>query len=255
MIFYFSATENCKYVAEKIVIATNDNIFSITECVNNDKLEFDLKNDELLGFVTPTYFWGLPLIVREFIKKLKLNTSDSGSHYCYSIATYDTTTGQVGRMLNDHLKERGFALDGYFSVKTPDTWTPMYDLSDKDAVKRTLEISRVQTEKVATKVAQNLCGDFQDSKMPSLAVKLFYPTYERQRKTEKFTVLENCIGCGLCAKKCPSKAIHMQENRPIWVKDKCNLCLGCLHRCPKFSIQYGKKTQKHGQYVNPNTKI
>ena len=26
------------------------------------------------------------------------------------------------------------------------------------------------------------------------------------------------------------------------------MCLSCLHHCPKFAIQYGSRTQKHGQY-------
>ena len=29
-----------------------------------------------------------------------------------------------------------------------------------------------------------------------------------------------------------------------------NMCLACLHHCPKFAIQYGKNTKKHGQYVH-----
>ena len=33
------------------------------------------------------------------------------------------------------------------------------------------------------------------------------------------------------------------------------MCLGCLHRCPKFAIQYGRNTKKHGQYTNPNVKL
>lgn len=43
-------------------------------------------------------------------------------------------------------------------------------------------------------------------------------------------------------------AIEMQDKRPVWVKEKCTMCLGCLHRCPKFAIQYGKNTKQHGQY-------
>ena len=33
------------------------------------------------------------------------------------------------------------------------------------------------------------------------------------------------------------------------------MCLGCLHRCPKFAIQYGSRTKKHGQYTNPKVKV
>lgn len=68
--------------------------------------------------------------------------------------------------------------------------------------------------------------------------------------------LDACVGCGLCARKCPAHAIEMKNNRPVWVKKKCIMCLGCLHRCPAFAIQYGSgKTRKHGQYLNPHTKV
>lgn len=82
------------------------------------------------------------------------------------------------------------------------------------------------------------------------------PIYNNnKRRTAHFRAEESCVGCGLCAKKCPVQAIEMRERKPVWVKEKCALCLGCLHRCPKFAIQYGKNTQRHGQYKNPNVTL
>lgn len=36
----------------------------------------------------------------------------------------------------------------------------------------------------------------------------------------------------------------MQDKHPVWIKEKCPMCLGCPHRCSKFAIQYGKKHQE-----------
>ena len=69
-------------------------------------------------------------------------------------------------------------------------------------------------------------------------------------------VEDDCIGCGLCARKCPVQAIEIRDGKPVWVKEQCALCLRCLHLCPKFAIQYGNgRTRKHGQYRNPHVKV
>lgn len=255
MIFYFSATGNSKYVALKIAAETEEEPVAIADCVKNRNFLFDVKDKEKIGFVTPTYFWGLPSIVIEFLEKLELRMPGSHHPYIYHVATFGTTTGQVGAAVQEFLNKKGLSLDGRFCVQMPDTWTPVFNLTDKEKVGRINGRTEKQIAETAEKIKQKLVGDFSSRKMPMGAVRLFYPQYERQRETRHFTVEDSCIGCGLCAKNCPVEAIEMQGGRPVWVKEKCALCLGCLHRCPKFAIQYGNRTKKHGQYRNPNVSI
>ena len=84
-----------------------------------------------------------------------------------------------------------------------------------------------------------------------------YYMYATERKTKKLSVNKDiCVGCGVCAKKCLVGAIQMKEGCPVWKSEECEMCLGCLHRCPKFAISYGNgKTDRHGQYKNPYTRI
>ena len=76
--------------------------------------------------------------------------------------------------------------------------------------------------------------------------------YEESRKTSLFQVSDACVGCGTCAAQCPIQAITLQDGRPVWSKESCLLCLGCVHKCPKNAIAYTQATIGHGQYVNPH---
>ena len=125
MIIYFSATGNSEHVAKKIASKTNDEAISITKV---DKI-----NDNVLGIISPTYAWGLPIIVKERLEKLTfINKPD----YIYYVATYGTTCGATTCFVNNIFKNKGLSLSSGFSVKMPDTWTPIFDLSNKDKVNR-----------------------------------------------------------------------------------------------------------------------
>ncbi|MBS6385565.1 MAG: hypothetical protein KH394_00390 [Atopobium sp.] len=67
MILYFSATGNCKYVAERIAAEFDDTAVSIE--VSNGQV--NLSEDEMLGIVTPVYNWELPITTREFLQNLQ----------------------------------------------------------------------------------------------------------------------------------------------------------------------------------------
>ena len=131
-------------------------------------------------------------------------------------------------------------------------WTPFFDLSDKEKVAKTNERAELLIDEVVSQIARKETGDFMKNKSPGFAARIYYKFYDRQSTTKHFCVEDTCIGCGLCAKKCPIGAIRITNGKPVWTSDKCVICLGCLHRCPKFSIQYEKNTKKHGQYLNPN---
>ena len=76
MIFYFSATGNCKYAAQRIAASTGEAIHSITECVKQQQYHFSSDNGTV-GIITPTYAWGLPSIVRDFLNELVLDEHPS----------------------------------------------------------------------------------------------------------------------------------------------------------------------------------
>lgn len=119
MILYFSATGNCKYAAARIASATGQEAVSIVDCIRQGEYSF---SDDSIGIVSPTYFWGLPSIVKEFLEKAAFNTD-----YLYFISTYGTTPGASGYAAGQAI--HGRTIDAFYYVRMADTWTPVFDLS------------------------------------------------------------------------------------------------------------------------------
>ncbi len=245
MIFYFSATGNSRHAAKRIADATGSRIISITECLKKGVFDFTSNDGETIGFVSPVYNFGLPVTVIDFINNLNINHNKS---YVFTLITFGGFSGGASKMMRDLLKERGVRTDAQYSVRMPDTWTPVYDLSDKEKINRTNRKADTKISSIINKLNKKARGNF-DSRHIPFGDK-FYGGYEEMRRTSSLSVTEKCIGCGLCAEQCPVDAIEIQNGRPVWVKEKCAMCLGCLHRCPEFAIKRGEKTKLHGQYTH-----
>ena len=246
MILYFSGTGNCKYVAEQIAVAVGDKAVS----VENSDGKITLKKGEVLGMVFPTHFWELPTIMREFLEKASITAG--GETYAFAIATYGTTPGYSGTDAKKLLRKRGIDLSAAFSLKMPDNWTPMFDVSDAEKVCRQNEEADKNLAVLIGNIKARVKGNHATPKAPYFVRSMSDKLYLKARRTSNFYVEDTCIGCGLCAMQCPVKAIEIQNGKPVRKKEHCTLCLRCLHLCPKFSIQYGDgKTKQHGQYHHP----
>ncbi len=247
MIIYFSATGNSKYVAKRIAEAENDWTRSVTTFDYGYPVEVRKKN--VFGIVCPTYFGGLPINIEDFLRTWKLKV-EPGT-YVFYVTTYGGDSGHPEVPMKEILAERGIELSASFSVKMPENYTPMFDVNDKAAIDRILEEAEPQIDEIIAHVKNRDVGNFikSDSKMNYEEARRMY---DEHRRTSNFTVSDDCIGCMLCAKRCPSRAIEMVNGRPHWKKELCTLCLGCLHRCPQSAIQYGDKTKGRGQYKNPH---
>ncbi|MBP5520649.1 MAG: EFR1 family ferrodoxin [Treponema sp.] len=173
MILYFSTTGNCKYVATKISQATNDKIISIEDCIKKGNYNF---TDNCIGIISPTYFWALPSITREFLQKVKLQAD-----YLYYVATYGTSPGA-----SDFYAEKflGKKLNASFSVRMPDTWTPFFDLSTPEKIAGFSKSTESEIKSIIEHLQQKDCGHFMDNSKSKMTTKIAYSLYESMRKTK-----------------------------------------------------------------------
>lgn len=260
MIFYFTGTGNSQYVAQSM-LSPGERLISIKEAVDRRTYSYEVEEGEKIGFVCPVYFGGLPTIVLHFIHHLWLTGQDPA--YTYVILTNGGGPMGADSMFRTHMAKKGYPVNILYSLTMPDNYCIHYDVPSEEEERKTLE----KAEARLSFLKNLLFKDLEDAGQKPLvrrtikdfrpyhsgikekaATALLYPLYIRGRKTKKFWVDDQCVGCHACEQRCPAHAIKLINERPEWVKDQCVFCLGCL-RCG--AIHYGKADAKHGRYKHP----
>jgi len=249
MIFYFTATGNSKFIANRIAAAVSEPSINIAECMEKGQYSFELSEGEGLGFVVPVFYYGIPMIVSEFLSRLQI--SATRDYYSYAVLNCGSTTGDAGRFFKRLIK-----IDAVFGIKTVDNYVPMFSIACESEITERLDNAEHHADNVIDAVKKKVTGIHNEvaGRLPRLMTSLFYPLYSRGRKTKKFRANGNCDNCGLCEKVCPRRVISLADRRPVWNEPRCEICLACLHRCPAAAIEYGKSAGR-GQFVNPRVEL
>ena len=214
MIFYFSGTGNTRWVASEIAKAIKEELFYIPDLIREERSEFTLHDGERIGFCFPTHGWQVPRIVREFIKRLKMNTKD---HYCWALTTCGDNMGETMTILNrdlaanELLANNGVPLqaDTTFSVIMPESYVclPFMKTDPEEKEQWKIENARRQLQHIIPIIKDCKRGieELDKGATPRLYSYVIGEYFNKRMVTDKkFTVDKDvCTHCGKCAKVCP----------------------------------------------------
>ena len=244
MVFYFSGTGN-SYQAALAVCAEGETPLDMAACLREGAFRFEPGAEEAVGFVFPVYYGGLPTVVADFVKKLLLLRPAA---YCFAVLTCGGGSYGAPEMLAKALHARGVRLDAAFTVVMPKNYVLLFRTPEPEERDRILAAASDRLDTVRASVARREKTGVHVTVRDRLYSGGMYPSYLSGRKTAKFYADETCVGCGVCAQRCPVRAIRMTDGRPKWVLDRCARCMACL-RCN--AVQYGSRTKGKTRYVNP----
>ena len=246
-IYYFSATGNSLEIAQQISKELdNCTIKSMTTPPTKEPVG---GSDEIIGFVFPVYYLGMPILVKEFVEKLNILPGT----YCFGVSNFAKYRGNALGMLEKILKRNGNKLAYAEEIKMPTNYIVSYPPPNPDILEETLKNSMNDVDNTAKNISENtkkpVAMNILSRVLADNLNKILYKNISKW--DDKFVSDNKCTCCGQCREICPVNNIKIEKCHPVW-QHHCERCLRCIQWCPTEAIQYGKETIGRERYHHPN---
>jgi len=197
-------------------------------------------DDDVIGFVIPNYFWGIPRMVERFISEMQITNKTA---YVFAVLTCGGPGfGELGNV-RTLLSAKGIRLSYGVRLVSVTNYLPEYTPRDSEAIRQKVDGGITSIADAVNNRKSNWIS------ASSFINKLIHNAYPNESCDQHFTVAPICTGCMTCQKVCPANNITMYEGKPTF-QHKCEHCLACLHHCPVHSIDWKQKTQGKERFRN-----
>jgi ferredoxin len=240
-IYFFSGTGNSLHAAKLIAERLGECELVAVRKGSDTKIPAGL---ECVGFVFPVYYWGLPVMVAEFLKAAEFPSQ--GDTYYFAVATMGGITGNSLPQAKKLLAAHGVRLDYGASVRSFGNAVFAYDMKPDVAGITAKSDKRLQAviPDIVGKKAKRVGGGFK------FVDRLYHQTMDNAHTFDrKFSVSDDCVSCGICAAVCPAHNITL-DGKPQF-SHQCEMCAACIQHCPKRAMNHGDKTQTRRRYAHP----
>lgn len=251
IIFYFTGTGNCLYVARQLG-GKDAELLSISQLMKHKKFKFEA--DEI-GLVYPIYGHMPPNMVRRFIQKAQLKAD-----YKFAVLTYGNRKCSAVEIWDDVSRKAGTKFDYINTIKMVDNWLPNFDMNEQVLIDKHIP---EKLEEISTGIAEKkhwhepVSQEEREQHQGFLERSGVNPDTGFILKSEDyFTITNACIGCGACVSVCPHGNYKLLS-QGVETGGDCDFCFACIQNCPQKAIQFAKNESapllRNGE-KNPNAR-
>ncbi len=252
-IYWFSGTGNSLAAAREVARRLGD---ARLEPMARHR-EGTVSAEGAVGIVCPVYFYGLPLLVRDFLRRLDLSRAE----YAFVLLTAGGFPGRAAAEARSRLRRAGRGPDAIYALDAPGNYVAMYDVRSGDVLPARLAALSAAAAGAGDDVQRRMTRPVVASIPTRMANALFAWTFGRlfaatcHRQDRRFYATDGCTRCGVCARVCPVGNIELADGRPRW-RGQCEQCFACIHWCPVRAIQIrGRATVSRGRYHHPDVSV
>jgi NAD-dependent dihydropyrimidine dehydrogenase PreA subunit len=214
----------------------------------------DLDHVDIVGFATPTDFWGIPRTFEILIDGL----APQEGRPAFVLNTFGAMSGKTLRILAESLAAKGFDVLGGHSLHMPESYPPM--IAGKMAAANEPSAEALKGFDSFLCEVDGFVGALQDHRTVggrAVRIGLLNSLVPRRSRTtarddmgEKHVDAHLCTQCGMCQAGCPYHAIRLDPT-PVFDMSACYGCWRCYNRCPAGAI-YTDKFRGGPHYSGPS---
>lgn len=234
LIFYFTGTGNCLYVARQLA-DDNTKLLSIPQLMKQK--EFNFEADEI-GLVYPIYGHMPPYMVRQFLKKVRLKAD-----YTFAVLTFGARKCNAVEILDSITRKAGYRFNYISTLIMVDNWLPNFDMNEQMKMDKHIpeNLAAIRDDISSHKHwMQLVTQEERDMHAGFMAYTGLDPEVGFLKRSEKyFAVTDRCIGCGICTDVCPHGNYSLTSNG-VKTNGDCEFCFACIQNCPQKAIKFAK---------------
>lgn len=238
---YFTGTGNSLKVLKtcKEVFIENKHLVNLSAIKINEQID----SADIVGFFFPVYAFGIPRICRKYLNKLQPFEHKQKAFVLVTAGDSDESGFSINEATKI-LKNKNCSIIYTGVVQMPINWTtspqPPFP-PDKEEAKLIIEKGVSLAKSMALEIIAGT-NKFHRFNYPKRYGKFkFYYDYLMFKYLgitnlwRNFSVYEDCTGCGICAKTCPTASIKIVDKKPVWTST-CEQCMRCVNFCPNEAI-------------------
>lgn len=243
MLFYYTATGNCLYVARKL----DKELYSIPQVLKKKDLYYQSNS---IGIVAPIYAGELPQTVKKFLSEVHFDTP-----YFFMILTYGSRDTVAGVWCEKFCQEQGLHVDFIQTIKMVDNYLPSFDMDEQMVIDKHVD-KQIQKVKEQLQIrSKGIPQPTQEDQDIYKMVKKRFHKHPELNNGEAIQITQQCVGCQICLQVCPTGNIQIVEQQAQRISQTCDFCLACVHHCPLRAIRLKIEKNPQARYRHPKVSL